>query len=169
MPYRSTAAELSAPGDNGSVSEPGQDLVVPPGPGLPRGLVLPAAELIERFSRSTGPGGQGVNTTDSRVELLFDPAGSAALSEEQRARVLAAFANRLAGGRISITASEFRSQLRNRAAARERLASMLREALVPPPPPRRPTRRTRSSQRRRLEMKRRRAETKARRGPVTPD
>jgi ribosome-associated protein len=169
MPYRSTAAELSAPGDNGSVSEPGQDLVVPPGPGLPRGLVVPAAELVERFSRSPGPGGQGVNTTDSRVELLFDPAASAALTEEQRTRVRTALANRLAGGRISITASEFRSQLRNREAARERLASMLREALAPPPPPRRPTRPTRSSQRRRLEAKRRRAETKAHRGPIAPD
>lgn len=142
---------------------------MPPGPGAPRGLVVPAAELVERFSRSPGPGGQGVNTTDSRVELLFDPAASSALTEEQRDRVLAALGARLSGGKISIAASEHRSQRRNRQAARERLARMLREALTPPPPQRRPTRPTRGSQQRRLEAKRRRAEIKGRRGPVPPD
>ena len=142
---------------------------MPPGPGAPRGLVVPAAELVERFSRSPGPGGQGVNTTDSRVELVFDPAASSALTEEQRDRVLAALGARLSGGKISIAASEHRSQRRNRQAARERLARMLREALTPPPPQRRPTRPTRGSQQRRLEAKRRRAEIKGRRGPVPPD
>ena len=65
------------------------DLRVPPGPGLPHGLTIPAGELVERFSRSSGPGGQGVNTTDSRVQLEWDPATSAALTETQRWRALA--------------------------------------------------------------------------------
>lgn len=130
---------------------------------------MPAAELVERFSRSPGPGGQGVNTTDSRVELLFDPAASSALTEDQRDRVLAALGARLSAGKISIAASEHRSQRQNRQAARERLARMLREALAPPPPQRRPTRPTRGSQQRRLAAKRRRAEVKGRRGPVPPD
>jgi len=140
-----------------------RDLVVPPGPGLPDGLVVPAAELVERFTRSPGPGGQSVNTTDSRVELEYDVAGSAALSDEQRARLLA----RIPAARIRVVASEHRSQTRNRAAARERLAAQLREALAPPPPPRRPTRPTRGSQQRRLEAKRQRGETKALRGRIT--
>ena len=99
-----------------------RDLVVPPGPGLPDGLVVPAAELVERFSRSPGPGGQSVNTTDSRVELEYDVAASAALSDAQRARLLA----RLPAARIRVVASEHRSQTRNRAAARERLAAEAR-------------------------------------------
>lgn len=140
-----------------------RDLVVPPGPGLPDGLVVPAAELVERFTRSPGPGGQSVNTTDSRVELEYDVAGSAALSDEQRARLLA----RIPAARIRVVASEHRSQTRNRAAARERLAAQLREALAPPPPPRRPTRPTRGSQQRRLDAKRQRGETKALRGRIT--
>lgn len=153
----------------GVMSEPGRDLVVAPGPGLRRGLVIPAAELVERFSRSAGPGGQGVNTTDSRVELLFEPATSTALTEAQRHRITTAWEGRLVGGRISIVASEHRSQLRNRAAARERLAALLREGLAPPPPPRRATKPTRGSQRRRIEGKKRRGQVKAGRGTVAPD
>lgn len=137
------------------------NLVVPPGPGLPSGLVVPEAELVERFSRSPGPGGQSVNTTDSRVELEYDVATSTALDEAQRARLV----GRL-GSPVRIVASEHRSQHRNRVAARERLAGMLREALAPPPPPRRPTKPTRGSQRRRLETKKQRAQTKALRGRV---
>jgi ribosome-associated protein len=147
----------------------GRDLVVPPGPGLRRGLVLPADELVERFSRSSGPGGQGVNTTDSRVELLFDPSTSTALSDAQRARLARALEGRLVGDRISVTASEHRSQLRNRAAARERLVDLLRAGLAPPPRPRRPTRPTRGSQQRRLDAKKRRARTKSGRGEVPRD
>ena len=64
------------------------DLVVPPGPGLPQGLVIPAEELSERFSRASGPGGQGVNTTDSRVQLSFDVTTATSLTADQRARVL---------------------------------------------------------------------------------
>lgn len=141
--------------------EPGHDLRVRPGPGLPRGLVIPAAELVEQFSRSSGPGGQSVNTADSRVELRYDVRASAALSETQRARVL----DRL-GPLVSITASEHRSQHRNRVAARARLADVVRDALAPPPPGRRPTRPTRGSRERRLDAKRRRGETKSLRGRV---
>lgn len=139
------------------------DLVVPPGPGLRHGLVVPAGELEERFTRASGPGGQGVNTTDSRVELWWDPTASGALTQTQRERVAAALAAYLVGGRVRVVAAEHRSQRRNRKAARERLAQLVREALAPPPPPRRATRPTRGSQRRRLDAKRRRSEVKARR------
>ena len=149
-------------------SGPG-DLRVPPGPGVPRGLVVPATDLTERFSRSSGPGGQGVNTTDSRVQLSLDLATTTALADRQRDRVLRRLADRLVGTVITVDASEHRSQRRNRAAARERLAALLRGALAPPPPPRRPTRPTRGSQRRRLEAKRRRAEIKAHRSRPTAD
>lgn len=137
------------------------DLVVPPGPGLRHGLVVPAAELDERFSRAGGPGGQGVNTTDSRVELWLDPWTCSALTEDQRRRVTARLSAYLVGGRVRVVAAEHRSQRRNRRAARGRLAALLRQALAPPPPPRRATRPTRGSQLRRLEGKRRRAEVKA--------
>ena len=140
-----------------------RDLHVPSGPGLPDGLVVPTAELVERFSKSPGPGGQSVNTTDSRVELEFDVRSSAVLSDTQRARVL----RQWPGGRISIAASEHRSQHRNRVAARERLADLLREALAPPPPPRRPTRPSRGAKERRLRAKKERGRTKALRGRVT--
>ncbi len=148
------------------MNRPGSDLPVPPGPGLPEGLAIPAAELVERFSRSPGPGGQSVNTSDTRVELRYDVTGSTALSDEQRARVTSRLAGRLEDGRVVVVASEHRSQHRNRAAARERLTDLLRSALAPPPPPRRPTKPTRGSQRRRLEAKRQRGETKSLRGRV---
>ncbi len=149
------------------MNRPGEDLAVPPGPGLPRGLVIPAGELVERFSRSPGPGGQSVNTSDSRVELAYDVAASTALTEEQRARAAARLGSRLVDGRsVVVTASEHRSQHRNRVAARERLAALVRTALAPPPAPRRPTRPTRGSQRRRREDKKQRGRTKALRGRV---
>jgi ribosome-associated protein len=151
------------------VSRPGSDLAVPPGPGVPLGLVLPAAELVERFSRSSGPGGQSVNTTDSRVELEFDIAASAALSEAQRQRALARLASRLVDGRLVVVATEHRSQHRNRVAARERLAVILRAALVPPAPPRRPTKPSRGARERRLTDKRQRSQTKALRRQVRDD
>jgi ribosome-associated protein len=131
--------------------------------------VLPAAELVERFSRSAGPGGQSVNTTDSRVELEYDVAASTALTDAQRTRLLARLGGRLTGGRLVVVASEHRSQHRNRVAARERLAALLRTSLAPPPSPRRATRPTRGSQRRRLAAKRQRGETKALRGRVRGD
>jgi len=151
------------------VSRPGTDLVIPPGPGTPLGLVLPATELVERFSRSSGPGGQSVNTTDSRVELDFDVATSAALSEAQRQRALARLASRLVDGRLVVVATEHRSQHRNRVAARERLAVILRAALVPPAPPRRPTKPSRGARERRLTDKRQRSQTKALRRRVRDD
>jgi ribosome-associated protein len=150
-----------------AVSRPGGDLVVPAGPGIPGGLTIPAAELVERFSRSPGPGGQSVNTSDSRVELVFDVARSAVLTDGQRRRALRRLAGQLVDGTVVVTASEHRSQHRNRVAARERLADLLRTALAPPPPPRRATKPTRGSQRRRLDSNRRRGETKALRGRVS--
>jgi ribosome-associated protein len=155
--------------DNGVVSTPGDDLRVPPAPGLPQGLVIPADELVERFSRSAGPGGQGVNTTDSRVELVYDISVSAALTDHQRRRLLEQLGPRLVAGRVAIAASEHRSQLRNRAAARGRLVDLLREGLAPPPPQRRPTRPTRGSQQRRLDAKKRRGDVKSTRGKVDRD
>jgi ribosome-associated protein len=149
------------------MSRPGDDLLVPAGPGLPEGIVIAAADLVERFSRSPGPGGQSVNTSDTRVELVYDVAASTSLTEDQRRRVLKALDAQLVGTTIVVVASEHRSQHRNRVAARERLADLLRSALAPPPPPRRPTRPTRGSERRRLEAKKQRGETKALRGRVT--
>lgn len=122
--------------------------------------VVPAAELTERFSRSSGPGGQGVNTADSRVELSYDVAGSPSVPDHLRARLLARLSSRLVGGVLTIAASEHRTQLANRRAARERLAQLLREAAAPPAPTRRPTRPTRGSKERRLSAKKRRGETK---------
>lgn len=133
-----------------------------PGPGAPRGLRVPAAELQEQFSHASGPGGQGVNTTDSRVQLSLDLTTTSALDDTQRARVLAALDARLAAGVLTVTAAEHRSQRRNRTAARERLATLLREALAPPVP-RRPTKPTRGSKRRRLEAKKQRSVTKQQR------
>ena len=135
------------------------DLIVPPGPGIPRGLVIPNDALLERFSRSSGPGGQGVNTADSRVELELSLATTPGLTDSQRRRVIAAL-----GERIVVTASEHRQQRRNRVAARERLADLLREALAPPPPARRATRPTRASKERRLDAKRQRSSVKSNRG-----
>ena len=140
------------------------DLVLRSGRGLPHGLVIPAAELIERFSRSSGPGGQSVNTTDSRVELRWDVAQSGALTDTQRRRLLQRLDGRLTDGVLSIAASEHRSQLLNRNAARARLATLLTDALAPPPPPRRPTRPSKAATQRRLDSKRRRGQIKAGRG-----
>ncbi len=132
---------------------------MPPGPGAPRGLRVPAGELLEQFSHASGPGGQGVNTTDSRVQLSLDLATTTALNEAQRERALDRLAGKLAGTVLTISAAEHRSQRRNRTAARQRLAALLREALLPAIT-RKPTRPTRGSQRRRIEAKRQRAETK---------
>lgn len=128
------------------------------------GLTLPAAEILERFSTSGGPGGQHANKTATRVELRFDIAGSPTLSEHQRHRLTERF-----GPELRVVVDEERSQLRNRALARERLAARLASALTPRAP-RRPTRPTRGSQTRRLDAKRQRGETKqARRRPGTDD
>jgi ribosome-associated protein len=125
-----------------------------------RSVVVPERELRWRFSRSSGPGGQSVNTADSRVELSLDVAKTSALGPIQRARALERLDDRLVDGVITVTASEHRSQLRNREAALERLADILRAAVAPPPRKRRPTRPSRKAVERRLAEKRRRARTK---------
>jgi ribosome-associated protein len=137
-----------------------------PGPVHVRGSVLiPEAELSWRFSRSSGPGGQGVNTADSRVELSFDVAATTALGPTLKARALERLGPRLVDGVLTIAASEHRSQLRNREAAQARLATALSEAIAPPPKARRPTRATKGSVERRIAGKKRRSETKRLRRP----
>jgi ribosome-associated protein len=128
----------------------GDDLVVS------RRVTIPAGELTWHFSRSSGPGGQSVNTTDSKVELRWDGARSRALSPTQRARLL----SRIPQGLVVVVASDHRSQWQNRRLARERLAERVRTAVAPPPPTRRPTRPSRASVERRLRAKRRRGEVK---------
>jgi len=128
------------------------------------GIVIPDAELNWRFSRSSGPGGQGVNTADSRAELSWDVAGSSVLPENLKARALDRLAGRLVDGVLTISASEHRAQLRNREAAETRLARLLAEAIAPPPPPRRPTRPSRGAKERRLSEKKRRGQIKRMRG-----
>ncbi|KAA9108447.1 alternative ribosome rescue aminoacyl-tRNA hydrolase ArfB [Microbacterium rhizomatis] len=144
-------------------------MATPHRPGLPvgAGLTIPESELSWRFSRSSGPGGQGVNTADSRVELEWDVGGSGVLSPVQRERLLDRLDGRLIGGVLRITASEHRAQLRNRDAARERLSAVVADALRPPSPPRRPTKPTRGAKERRLQAKQRRTGIKQLRRPPT--
>ncbi|MFC9253105.1 alternative ribosome rescue aminoacyl-tRNA hydrolase ArfB [Amycolatopsis thailandensis] len=133
-------------------------------------FVIPGADLSERFSRSSGPGGQGVNTTDSRVELSFDVAGSASVPEHLRARMLDRLSSRLVDGVVTIAASEHRSQLMNREAARARLVMLLLDASAPPAAKRRPTKPSRGSKERRLASKKRRGDVKkSRRGGYSDD
>ncbi|MHB8452478.1 MAG: alternative ribosome rescue aminoacyl-tRNA hydrolase ArfB [Mycobacteriales bacterium] len=142
-------------------SEP-RDLLVRPG------VRIPEVELSWRFSRSSGPGGQSVNTSDSRAEVSFNVAASPALPERLRERALERLAGRLAGGILTVVAAEHRSQLANREAALARLAELLREATDPPPRPRRDTRPSRAARERRLATKRRRSEVKRGRSPPPP-
>ena len=130
-----------------------------------RSILIPERELKWRFSRSSGPGGQSVNTADSRVELSLDIASTTALGPVQRSRALERLAGRLVDGVLTVSAQEERSQLRNREAARERLAQIVSEAAAPPPPRRRPTRPHRRAVERRLADKKRRAQTKRLRRP----
>jgi ribosome-associated protein len=135
------------------------------------GVVIPAAELRWRFSRSSGPGGQNVNTTDSRVELLFDLAATPSLPPNLQARALRRLEARLLEGCVVIAASEHRSQWQNRVAAQRRLVELLQEAIKPPPPPRRATKPTRGSVQRRLATKKQRGAVKQQRSgrPQLPD
>ena len=121
------------------------------------------AELGWRFSRSSGPGGQNVNSTDTRVELLFNLATSAALPAVLKARALNRLAPRLVDGALVIVASEHRSQWQNRVAAQRRLVALLQEAIAPPAPPRRRTKPTRGSVERRLAAKKQRSAIKGKR------
>lgn len=127
---------------------------------------IPQSELRWRFSRSSGPGGQSVNTTDSRVQLEFDIAGSAALPEHLRRRALSRLESQLVAGRLIIVSSEHRSQWQNRRAAQLRLSQLLVAATAAPPRRRRPTKPTRSATERRLRAKKGRSRTKRLRGTV---
>ena len=130
-----------------------------------RSVLIPERELRWRFSRSSGPGGQSVNTADSRVELSFDVARSSALGPVQRSRALERLSRRLVDGVLTVTASAERSQMQNRQAARERLAAVVAKAIAPPPAKRRPTKPSKGAIERRLESKRRRGRTKRLRRP----
>lgn len=135
---------------------------------LRSGHVIDDAELSWRFSRASGPGGQGVNTTDSRVELVWDLAATTSLPPALRDRALAALARRLTSGVLVIAAAEHRSQLRNREAAMARLAALLDEA-VRPTTPRIATRASRASRVRRAQEERRRRDVKALRRRPRPE
>ena len=132
-------------------------------------VVIPVHELTWKFSRSSGPGGQSVNTTDSRVQLIFDVANSPSIPEYLRARALQRLDGRLVDGCLAITASENRSQFRNRLAAEVRLAETLREATAPPPRTRRPTKPSRAATDRRIKEKKSRGMTKRLRGNAGRD
>ncbi|QNI95828.1 RF-1 domain protein [Synechococcus sp. A15-127] len=134
-----------------------QDLVVN------KRLVIPAGELQWRFSRASGPGGQGVNTTDSRVELLLDLEACSVLGPVRRARLLERLGSRLSDGCLRVVAAEERSQWQNRQAAMARLSDLLREGLKPPPPSRKATRPGRGAVKRRLEAKKKRGDLKRQR------
>lgn len=126
-------------------------------------LTIPETELSWRFSRSSGPGGQHVNTTDTRVELSWNIADSAVLSDDQRRMLESRLEGRLKSGALTVTASEQRSQLRNREMALTKLANLVRSGLAPAGPRRRKTKPTQGSKRRRLDAKQRRSVTKRQR------
>ena len=122
-------------------------------------LHLPDRELTWRFSRSSGPGGQHVNTTDTRVELSWTPATSDALTEAQKSLIADRLRHRLLDGTITVASSQYRSQHRNREAAKVRLEQLIAAALIPPKP-RRATKPSRASVERRLASKKTRSQTK---------
>ena len=136
---------------------------------LGNGRVIPAAELGWRFSRASGPGGQGVNTTDSRVELVYYLAASNALPPALRERALRRLADRLTPAGLVVVAAEHRSQWQNRQAAQKRLVELIQAAIAPPPPPRRPTMPSRGAVERRLKAKRQRGSLKSRRRQGPPE
>ena len=148
---------------------PGEDLFIHPAPGLPDGLRVHEEDLQEHFSRSTGPGGQGVDTTSAKVELRFDVPEARSLSADQRRQVEEYLSPRLHHGVLLIQAHEHRSQWENRVAARERLVHLLREALEPAPPERWPGAPSHESDDARIASKKEHARTKSLRAPVLPD
>jgi len=151
--------DRSAASDNGAM----RDLVVT------TSVVVPEHELVWRFSRSGGPGGQSVNTSDTRVELGIDVGQTTALGPVLRQRALDRLADRLVDGMVTVTASEHRSQLRNREAAMTRMAELLRAAIAPPAAPRKRTRPSKNAREQRLADKQRRGQVKRLRGRVTDD
>lgn len=133
------------------------------------GLWIPRAELGYRASRSGGPGGQHVNTSSTRIELLWDVGATPSLTEEQRARVMERLGNRInSEGVLQLASSEHRSQAQNREAVTARFAELLAAALVVPKKRRR-TRIPRAAKEARLKAKKQRAQTKRMRGPVRRD
>lgn len=133
-------------------------------------LVIPSRDLQWRFSRASGPGGQGVNTTDSRVELILDLETCSVLGPVRRARLLESLGSRLSDGCLRVVAAEERSQWQNRQVAMARLSNLLREGLKPPPPSRKATRPGRGAVKRRLEAKKKRGDLKRqRRNKPTPE
>lgn len=138
--------------------------------GLSAGPVtVPADALTWRFSRSSGPGGQHVNTSDTRVSLSLDVASCAGLGSTRRRRALERLQGRLVGGVLTVTVQTHRSQARNRAEARERMAALLEEAIAPPARERRATRPSRASRQRRLDAKKRRSAVKRSRSRPSAD
>lgn len=146
-----------APGNPASWDDQDMDLQVSPV------LTIPASELGWRFSRASGPGGQHVNKTDSRVELFWNIAASPTLGEEDRELLVDRLGSRLVAGTLTVTSSEQRSQRRNRERALEKLAQLIREALAPAGPKRRPTKPTRGSKRRHRAAKKQRSDVKQQR------
>jgi ribosome-associated protein len=123
-------------------------------------VTIPRSELTWRFSRSSGPGGQGVNTTDSRVQLVFDLASSSGIPQHLKTRATERLGSRLVDGVLVVTSSEQRSQLQNRQAAERRLVEIMKEATAPPPRKRRPTKPSRAATERRIKAKKSRGLTK---------
>lgn len=132
-------------------------------------VTVPASDLEWRFSRSSGPGGQHVDTSATRVTLSVDLTVCGGLGRTRRERALDRLSARLSGGVLSVSAQEHRSQARNRDEARERMAALLAEATAPPPRQRRASRPSRSARRRRVDDKRRRGELKRTRSRPAPE
>jgi ribosome-associated protein len=124
---------------------------------------LPENELTWRFSRSSGPGGQHVNTTDTRVELVWSLDATASLSPAQKEWVARHLRNRIVNGEITVVASQYRSQHRNREDARVRLEELVTRALIPPKS-RHATKPSRAARQRRMDDKKRRGDLKRGRG-----
>ncbi|NQU38143.1 MAG: aminoacyl-tRNA hydrolase [Actinobacteria bacterium] len=124
------------------------------------GIEIPASELTWKFSRSSGPGGQSVNTTDSRVSLSFNVRQTSVLDQYLKARAVERLSARLVDGVLTVHAEDERSQHQNRLAAQERLTAILRSAITPPPAKRRATKPSRRAKERRIAGKKQRGETK---------
>jgi ribosome-associated protein len=133
-------------------------------------VVIPAAELQWRFSRSSGPGGQNVNKVETAVELGLDLEGTSAIGPFQKQRLLERLGSRCVAGCLRVAVSDHRSQYQNRELAMQRLGDLLREGLKPPPKLRKPTKPTRGAVKRRVEAKKQKSQVKqARQRPRSMD